>query len=325
MNMNHDQRKARVFVSCGQRSNTEEVYIASKIKELLEAPGLDFDVYVADHEHTQWEVAQAVLNRLENSEYFLFIDFKREEIVERDAHGGNSQTKWRGSLFSHQELAIATFLKIEPLRFQEKGVEVEGIAKLLQGRPIEFEDRGRLPEDVVAKVQERWRSGWQNGLRIVQSPGIDCKIPRSHGCTADFYHIVVENLHNRKLAMDCRAFVELVPQSCTTPPAALCEQLEQKWAGTIYSQAVAIRPNHGQRRACACYVGRHPSGQSLGVFFHQFGIDTDSAEAARPCPPGEYLLKFTIVSSNFPAVVATFNLVIDHQHEISEFIASRDE
>jgi hypothetical protein len=66
-----------------------------------------------------------ILPMLEKSEYYLFIDFRREEI---------GSQRFRGSLFSHQELGIATYLKKEHiLIFQEKGVlDRDGIKGFIQ-------------------------------------------------------------------------------------------------------------------------------------------------------------------------------------------------
>jgi hypothetical protein len=52
------------------------------------------------------------MRQLETSDYFLFIDFKRERI--------RCPNIFRGSLFTNQELAIASFLGLESIVFQEK-------------------------------------------------------------------------------------------------------------------------------------------------------------------------------------------------------------
>jgi len=68
------------------------------------------------------------------SEYFVFVDFKRERL--------NDTIECRGSLFSHQELAIASFLDLEVLAFQEAGVkQSDGIMGFLQANAISFTDR----------------------------------------------------------------------------------------------------------------------------------------------------------------------------------------
>ena len=308
-----DRLRARVFISCGQM-DAEEKKLARDICEMLSGPDFGFDPYVADLEHTQKEVMAAVLDRLESSEYFLLIDFKREKLKR-----GLFRTRvYRGSLFTHQELAIATFLEIEQLRFSEEGVEWNGISRLLQGKPIQFSDRNHLLRLVRERITKaNWTTGWQNGLRIADIVGIDT-VPRSNGETAEFYHVAVENLHKRKMALDCRFFCELfAADSTAAPPQALRDHVEQKWAGVLCNQAVAIRPNKGKRRACALFIERNAAGRRSGVYFHQFNINTDSAEAATACPPGEYRLKCSVVSANFPSAQREFKLAIDSAHNVT--------
>jgi hypothetical protein len=124
--MAQNQSKARVFISCGQKCD-EEKRLATEVRDMLEDSPFNFDAYVADLEHSQKDVMRAVLESLESSEYFLCIDFKREKLDGTCGANGD----FRGSLFTHQELAIATFLDIEQLRFKEKGVEWNGISSLL--------------------------------------------------------------------------------------------------------------------------------------------------------------------------------------------------
>jgi hypothetical protein len=316
--VNQNRTNARIFISCGQEEDSSEVTVAREIKNMLEGDPFNFDVYLADLEHTPHDVLRSVLHALEESEYFLFIDFKREQIVPRD----RDIESCRGSLFSHQELAIATFLEIEQLRFSETGVELNGIGSSLQGRPTVFSNRNELVEIVREKVIEKqWNSNWLNALRINEVPQIDRNILRNLGGTANFYLLVIENMHKRKMALDCRVFMELTATNGDEPSPAMRDHVEQKWAGVVFTQAVAIRPKNGSRRVCACFVERNAGNTPLGVYFHQFGVDTDSAEVARPCPPGEFSLKYTVTSANFPTVSRIFNLVVSHDEGITEFSA----
>jgi hypothetical protein len=104
--------KAKVFISCGQRRNTEEIEIARTISRRLISLG--YDPYVATEEQTLKGVKENIFSQLTSSEYFLFIDFRRERIDELDL--------CRGSLFSHQELAIASLIDMPLIAFQEEGV-----------------------------------------------------------------------------------------------------------------------------------------------------------------------------------------------------------
>ena len=74
--------RARVFVSCGQRRESEELEIAEKIESELRSNG--FDPYVARQEQSLKGVKENIFQKLSNSEYFVFIDFKREKLANSD-------------------------------------------------------------------------------------------------------------------------------------------------------------------------------------------------------------------------------------------------
>lgn len=153
--------KARVFISCGQQKDTEEVEIAQMISR--ELARLGFEPYVAVEEQTFKGVTDNIFRHLSQSEYVIFIDFKRDLIT-----GGRYNGQYRGGLFSHQELAIASFLKIEILAFQEIGViKYDGILGFIQSNPIFFTNRRTLVKLVISEVKQRirhgsWNPHWRN-------------------------------------------------------------------------------------------------------------------------------------------------------------------
>ena len=108
-------RKARVFISCGQRTDREK-NIGMEVDRHFKKRG--FDTYFAEKVHSPEALTEHIFTYLRNSEYFVFIDFKREKINEND---------YRGSLFVNQEIGISTFLKIPGIGFHEKNVKREGI------------------------------------------------------------------------------------------------------------------------------------------------------------------------------------------------------
>ena len=107
-----DRLPARVFISCGQSQGTDEVQVAKDIE--AEFRKLGFDPYVAVEEQSLRGIKENIFRQLETSEYFVFIDFKREYVPDKNA--------CRGSLFSHQELALAAYLGLPIIAFREKGV-----------------------------------------------------------------------------------------------------------------------------------------------------------------------------------------------------------
>jgi len=94
--------KAQIFLSCGQ--NPEESPIAEAIKKKINNDvQLGFECYVACEVQDLRDLRDVIFKRLEESDYFIFIDFKREEL-KKDKDG---KSIYRGSLFANQELAVA--------------------------------------------------------------------------------------------------------------------------------------------------------------------------------------------------------------------------
>ena len=69
---------ARIFISCGQKFD-DEIRIASQISSRLRTLG--FDVYVMKENQTLKGIKENIFPKLEEAEYFIFIDFKRENLM----------------------------------------------------------------------------------------------------------------------------------------------------------------------------------------------------------------------------------------------------
>src|SRR5438477_12554495 len=108
-----DEPRARVFISCGQSRGSDEESTASDIATRLRELG--FDPYIAVQEQTLRGLKENIFEQLAKSEYFVFVDFKREQLA------NSGPPIHRGSLFSHQELAVASYLDIDLMAFQESG------------------------------------------------------------------------------------------------------------------------------------------------------------------------------------------------------------
>lgn len=151
--------KTKVFVSCGQRE--DEKAIGREVCELLAARG--FNVYLAIDVQTIHEINERIIRELKNSDCFLFVNFRREEV-----HGG-----CRGSLFSNQEFAIAFALRFERLLVvNQEGIVPEGMLRYVGVNTETFRDVGDCCA-VVGRALDRarWtpeytRRLWADGLRI---------------------------------------------------------------------------------------------------------------------------------------------------------------
>jgi hypothetical protein len=295
--------RARIFISCGQRGNvnepTSEAGIARKIESKLTE--LDFEPYLSIEQHSLTGFTDNILPRLEKSEYYLMIDFRREKINEGE---------FRGSLFSHQELAVATYLKKEhSLIFQEKGVsERDGIKGFIQCNPISFEDRNTLVGLVIEKIlAEGWHTNWRNELEIIREDAESEFIPNTPFGPSTWYHIRVKNNHDKKIANNCVVYLLLI-RDLDRHSERIPQLIEFKWKG-VTTQSVSIPP--GQFRYLDAFYVKQDSQNLIHLSFNNFLADTTTFSPSYTIiGPGTFQLKFVIYSAEFQAVNKRFNLRI---------------
>jgi hypothetical protein len=301
-------RRARVFVSCGQAKQSSELDTAERIRGRLQELG--FDPYVAVEEQTLRGLKENIFRQLETSEYFIFVDFKREELIARGTPQ-SIDSVCRGSLFSHQELAIASYLDIPLLAYQERGTKKDdGILRFLQANAIEFTDRNLLPNVIADEVQRRgWNPNARNELILERPQGqyVDAQVFGTQ-IVRRFYYVDVRNLHPRQTARNCYVYLEKVinrDQRVEIPFGSV----ELKWAGYTLPNA-HILPQK-VRPFDALYI---PLATPAQVGFNAF---SDSTLFGRPiiAVAGQYELRYAVVSDNFPiarcSVVLTLSSTLE--------------
>ena len=137
---------ARVFISCGQ-ATLEERATADGVRRWLVSEG--FDAYVAVNVQTISDLNAGIIGAIRTSDYYLFIDFPRDAIASGVAR--------RGSLYSHQELAVAYALDFEHiLLVKHEGVADEGVGKFIVSnipKATSHTDVLKLVQDAVAKAE----------------------------------------------------------------------------------------------------------------------------------------------------------------------------
>ena len=309
--------RARVFISCGQQKGTDEVEIAHRIFEKLEKMG--FEPYIAVEEFSLKGVKENIFRRLSESEYFIFIDFKRERLFKPKNGNFEDTGKHRGSLFSHQELAIATFLDIEALAFQEEGVkENDGILKFIQANCIKFKDRHLLPDVIAEKVRERgWDPSWRNELLLERDDSdwkdaFNLRVNKE----ARWYHIKVRNLHRQEIARDCVAYLEKM-KDLSTGEEKSPELVEFKWKG-VNSPRVAIPPK--EFRYLDAFHIYYDSQNIVHLGINPFVLDFSGYyELYKLRGPGTFELTYVVFSENFSPAKATFKLQIGERLDDIKF------
>jgi hypothetical protein len=305
-----DKPRARVFISCGQSKGTDEEATASAIASRLERLG--FDPYVAVQEQTLRGLKENIFEQLATSEYYIFVDFKRDELAKTDP------PVCRGSLFSHQEFALASYLDIPLLAFQELGVKRDdGIIRFLQANAISFTDRRLLPNVIADKVQERrWDPHWRNELVLERELGqfSDAQVLVSGDTTvrhARFFHINVQNRHRSKIARNCYVYLVKATDLNTAVEIPL-KTAEFKWAGYVLPNA-HILPRQARRFDAFHLLHDQPTRPLFNVF-------SDATDYI-PHIEGEglYQLTYSVVADDFPASDGSFILNLNRSLDLTTF------
>lgn len=306
---NQDDPRARVFISCGQNIHSDERTTATAIAERLSALG--FEPWIAVEAQTLEGIKEHIFERLSNSEYFIFVDFKREQLVNPNG--------CRGSLFSHQELALASYLGIDVLAFQESGVKLEGLLAFLGGNAIPFGDRKMLPDTVANEIKKRveagqWDSHWRNEIVLERGPGQHEDVKsREAGRIRRFFHIAVRNRHRHKAVTNCYVYLDKAINLATSGDIPF-RAFELKWEGYRLPY-VNIPPEKERRFDAFCIY--HDSPTKL-----EFSHDFSDWSKVIPCiqGAGRYRIKYLVLSSNFPPARGSFILTLSPLIDSTTFV-----
>ena len=296
-------RKTKVFISCGQRDNTDELKIAQQVADLLR--GKDNEPYIAKMIQGLGALTQEIYKQLDDSEYFLFIDFKRERICSEI-----SGIQHRGSLFSHQELAIASYLEKHCLTFQEDGLRLEGIQPFIISNPHIFKTSEDLLKQINKEVNIKWHTGWKNELEIIEANPI-FQDARMFGGPMDnhntrWYHVAVNNNHPFKHAKNCYAYIMGV--HCGLAKNVSTRNIETHWSG-YGIPAMTILP--GDARAIDiffCDLSTNNSKLYFNPFttsghYHPIPLEYDPESSTE-----YHIFRIKVFSDNFPASEKKFQL-----------------
>jgi hypothetical protein len=291
--------EAKIFLSCGQCENSDEPQVAKRIEAKLGKLG--FHCYVAAKVQSLRSLRENIFDQLRDTDYMVFVDFKREKLDAKKTH--------RGSLFANQELAIASFLEIPVVAFQERRVEKRhgmlGALHVNFDKFTTFSSRNALPDVVCKCVREKLTSKeWSNSTRNLlilkrASEPVDAHRPNDKA-TLRIFHLAVQNHHHRKAALNCFPYLDCIEDLRTAQQIPL-KTVEYKWRGTVL-QAVRIGPC--QSREFDAFWFKHGNPGELG-----FGVATDSVDYYPRLPgPGTYRLTFSVVSDNFAPATKDFTL-----------------
>ena len=296
--------KATVFISCGQAEKSERK-TADKISLLLEKMG--YEPYVAIKQSSPKGLRDSIFNQLRDSEYYLLVDFKREKVeYEGKLKEILKDTPYRGSLFTHQELAIASYLNIEMLAFREQGLNLrEGVAGIIHLEDNIFQNERELLDKIKTKVKHSWKPNWKNALSLEYDPSVykEAKINTPYGSNARFFQLQVKNMHKNRIAKNCTGYVRSIKNLRTNKMISFLSA-ELRWSGYLYP-SVSIMPED-VRELDAFHIIEHYENVA---FFNSFASASNYMQPIKG--PGKYEIEYTVVSDNMPPVTQTFRLILN--------------
>lgn len=259
------KRRAKLFLSCGQRADLDELRFGQAVRDALDyrTGGLGYDVFFAKGEQEPFPVVQVIFRELRDSDYYVFIDFKRERLVwDSSPSAGNALSgndPFRGSLFTHQEFAIACYLGLPIAAFREgKAEEIEalgGIVGSVLGN-LEYFKKTK-PESLAARVSEyietrEWPTTSRGRLDLRFAGDIGHRDNDPTEGWISYYHLNIKNLHARRAATNCFAYIDSIIDQRTGERVDKRYTCELKWEGTKL-QGVRIGPGNS-RGIDACIV-----------------------------------------------------------------------
>jgi len=239
--------KTRVFLSSGQKDGSSEVDLILQVKKYLEDE-CGFLATVGTGTNAPVGVAEKVLQRLREADYFILVDFARDTV--KPEVSTEPEFK-RGSLFSEQELAIAIFRGLNFLVFVEKGIPIrDGILKHVLSAPVQFTQATLLDEvrkTVGGLIQAgTWDNEWRNELtlsRLGRGPDSPGWVPYGDEgkLHSKYFHVEVHNRHRDQIATGVHAYLEGWTEVGTKGPANHPPLVELKFSG-VRTRSVSIPP-----------------------------------------------------------------------------------
>ncbi|MGA7861649.1 MAG: hypothetical protein WCB19_07305 [Thermoplasmata archaeon] len=292
--------KARVFISCGQKFD-EEKRLARETRSLIRRLG--FAPYLAFRVQASKALTEGIYARLRTADYFLFVDFVREVL--------DSTTDRRGSIFSNQELAIASYLELDSLYFVEAGVKQrDGIIGAIQGNAIRFSDRSKLLSQVEEGIHEAlWGASQRHELRIERNPTqfSHARLPvdaaETQWVEALYYHIGLRNLHERTLATGCIVQV-LKIRDLTHGTESTPDPVEMKFKH-INLPIVSIPPGSTRQFDGMFVTFPAPQTAILGIFSRTYIDSQDAVRQHTLNGPGDFEVDLVAFSREFSPARAT--------------------
>jgi hypothetical protein len=311
------QRKAKVFISCGQGNATEN-RIASELEVLFK--GRDFNPYVAARVQRLGDLPRAIIDELVGSDYFVFVDFRREALWDVGLRIPRFKG-YRGSLYSHQELALAHYLEFgeNVVALQQRRVCREGFLQHMQVNAQLFDRPHEVPALVGAQVDAKgWRSDFSRHLvpEIGNRPGVSYWQDHSTPSAVRRYvwGVRVHNRRRDRAALNVTASMRglALRSGDQSSAVGLQDNTWLKWAGHSRTYSMVIPPRDYRSFDAFSVDPERPERIFLNSLFDRFSPDPGAGTYRRDPiieEAGKYLLTYRVDAIAFPAM--EFDVCLD--------------
>ena len=291
---------SRVFVSCGQ-ATTAERRVAADVRRWFKDQG--YLPHVAIEAQSLEDVNSGIIEELKRSDFYVFIDLRREPLPRKGRFFGLCGTKrYRGSLFTNQELAVAQVLRFAKVIFlQQEGVELEGLLKYMGSNAAHFTRTSEVVPLLEKLVREReWMPIYSRHLEV-GDPHWTPVLPYFDHTGTKMVRVFELDIHNRRSDLAALNAVARLTRLVASGGATRdgLDTSELKVVGHAgYSQAI--------------WPDRHAAWDLFAVHVDlPATISLNSALDIRPRRPiissaGEYVLTYEVFAVNFP--VLTFDI-----------------
>ena len=289
----------KIFISCGQDS-AEERQVAADLDVWLCGQG--FNPYLAIQTQSLQDVDSGIIGNLKTSDYYIFIDFARDQI---GALAGGIP-EYRGSLFTHQELAIAYLIDFEHVIFlRERNVRLEGLGRYLLSNARIFDRKDEALPLIQSEIANRnWDVLYSKQLAVSNLIYAGAWKFVDHARSGDehIWHINVENRRR-----DIPAFNTIVRlDKITIPNGSIIHSRDRnflKWAGKTKTFSTTIIQGDNASFDCFALDYHQPS--------HLYLHSEEDRPPRQPIisSPGHYILHYQILAIGFD--IAEFNIELD--------------
>jgi hypothetical protein len=202
-------------------------------------------------------------------------------------------------------------LNLPGVGFCENNIKREGIVQYHMYNEYTFSDVSEvLPQ--LQSLTSQWDHTSVNELAILSEPCPTKNVTMSNNSgnrSTDWYHVAIRNNSKRNHAFQVCGYLARIINLATQTPITI-PSIELIWSG-LGETSVNILADTS-RQLDALYVVH---GEEYVRFHHRRLSTNNPAYCLPPLPPGQYEIKYSVVSATFETVYQWFKLDFDGSAE----------